>query len=1447
MDPLLEVLLGKFNLSDDVVLTIDKNGKKSYLRGIIAAIQEKYLLISTKGSIVKIAPESIIQITKPQSGSTKLSSRKSTKANSNSTTNNADKDPSSQQTKTGANTASKPLPNKILKSTSIEPIRLNKFLANLGLCSRREADELILAGRITINGEIITELGAKVQRDEEVRICDSRVVLNSKISNTPQENNKQSIPNPPINIKAEQPVNPQQDHISTPDKIDEKKGSLIDKPYLKKNTDSSSYDEQEQSLISSQEEWNPKMIIPKMGDIVEVNGDEVVILTNENKKIITSRTIIIDKKLNKQITEYVVSKRQIIGIPVIWGKIDNEILCLLGQITLEGINSRINTSRDVGNVKVAYALALLLNKYSSHPAYVKQLQSFQKEGAIIDKALVPMIKETTSTNSGKPLTIQGKEAKEAGEFERALKLLQRAIETEGENKPRAFQEQVNVLITMERFEDAYALLSSPGIMDFTSPLMPNSQNNFYWLSSSLSRTGHDEKVIEINESRANYAGITPKQKAACYNRIAAAILRIDVDGQEDKAEEYYKKALEVDPTNKTAKAALSSMRPENFEMVSGEAIIDMESSSFAEDKLPTIPEDKRSKQYKDSLKEQLHVLRSNSYSERAETHLRLAAVEKALGHDSDMHIDLAKYLLNSVLERRRNKNLDSESAIFMLCESISHWSAHERYERYHGRERRSITHYQDCLALYINLFNRQNPSYFFSSPKLYLAFENRLYETPEFYMGLPDFMFYRVPFSILMKDLWETSALSSAINFLNEHDYSYAIESGKDNFDQGFKTVVNRERANLSDIINRLKHMSKSSGYEELKGRLDEIGQPALKYELDMKRFSRFKDFVCNTLTRYFHNEDITNKYYTQEDSLRTIDTLVNEIVNEPTRFSYDGLRPVLIGIRNLVQADYTRLSEISKPKIEIDQSGDCILEKDVVSFQLNIQNSKGSLAINNFHIEILKSEDVIEHIDGMNIVYDSLSGGSDKNLIQRIKISPLAASSETVTINVILHHGTVGMSGEQPPIKRSISLHLRNDDIPTSNPYSRYAGGKPIESRGGERNKMFFGREEDIQSTADSMMSDEVGKQIIIYGQSRSGKTSFRNMLAIELEKRGAWCAKFSLQNMNPPFSTGFFFAFIIESIVNLLYEEEGWTESDNKYAVNNHATIINDVYRETPESSIATQFINDMCSLQRTVRKKWDKKLILMIDEFTELYTWIKKGLMPDNIMKIWKAISEDDRLDYSVVLIGQDTTPLFMLEPYASNPFQVIEPRRMSYLPEQDARKMIEQPILDCNNRSRFVGKAVDRIIKYTAGSPYYLMIFCSRLVDYMKLDKHIGKVTDVDVDEVAKLCITEKKLDGKFDNLYAAVEPQPYEKERSQAVLKTIAVGMNKQKDGISRADILSELKDRYSEDEINTVLSDLDAREVVTTKLNVANTLQDRFIINVIIFQRWLIKDEEFNN
>ena len=62
-----------------------------------------------------------------------------------------------------------------------EPLRLNKFLANAGVCSRREADEFIQAGVVTVNGQVVTELGTKILRTDEVHFHDQLVSLEKKV------------------------------------------------------------------------------------------------------------------------------------------------------------------------------------------------------------------------------------------------------------------------------------------------------------------------------------------------------------------------------------------------------------------------------------------------------------------------------------------------------------------------------------------------------------------------------------------------------------------------------------------------------------------------------------------------------------------------------------------------------------------------------------------------------------------------------------------------------------------------------------------------------------------------------------------------------------------------------------------------------------------------------------------------------------------------------------------------------------------------------------------------------------------------------------------------------------------------------------------------------------------------------------------------------------------
>jgi 23S rRNA pseudouridine2605 synthase len=67
------------------------------------------------------------------------------------------------------------------KITAVTEIRLNRFIANSGVCSRRDADEHIVNGLVTVNGKLVTDLGTKVTYDDDVRFKNKRLSAEKKV------------------------------------------------------------------------------------------------------------------------------------------------------------------------------------------------------------------------------------------------------------------------------------------------------------------------------------------------------------------------------------------------------------------------------------------------------------------------------------------------------------------------------------------------------------------------------------------------------------------------------------------------------------------------------------------------------------------------------------------------------------------------------------------------------------------------------------------------------------------------------------------------------------------------------------------------------------------------------------------------------------------------------------------------------------------------------------------------------------------------------------------------------------------------------------------------------------------------------------------------------------------------------------------------------------------
>jgi len=69
----------------------------------------------------------------------------------------------------------------VTKKTAGDLVRLNKYIAAAGICSRREADDLISAGLITVNGKSVTQLGSKVNPEDEVKYNGERIRTERKV------------------------------------------------------------------------------------------------------------------------------------------------------------------------------------------------------------------------------------------------------------------------------------------------------------------------------------------------------------------------------------------------------------------------------------------------------------------------------------------------------------------------------------------------------------------------------------------------------------------------------------------------------------------------------------------------------------------------------------------------------------------------------------------------------------------------------------------------------------------------------------------------------------------------------------------------------------------------------------------------------------------------------------------------------------------------------------------------------------------------------------------------------------------------------------------------------------------------------------------------------------------------------------------------------------------
>ena len=551
---------------------------------------------------------------------------------------------------------------------------------------------------------------------------------------------------------------------------------------------------------------------------------------------------------------------------------------------------------------------------------------------------------------------------------------------------------------------------------------------------------------------------------------------------------------------------------------------------------------------------------------------------------------------------------------------------------------------------------------------------------------------------------------------------------------------------------------------------------------------------------------------------------LMIDIEGKPTKFTLEMVRPYLVTIEKVIDEHFGKVQQMAEPEyLEYALSVDSYFtnQEGNIDVKISITNLIGKSPASEISIHMQNSLNNEYEVVGQNDfpVSEALPGG--KTITRQI---PLHVTEETIKESVFtllfdLSYTTrigkrVEMRGRTLPVR----LYSASQFESIKNPYAEYAEGGIV-----EKDDMFFGRDKLIERLKQTISEAQSNKSLVVYGQKRTGKSSVVFHLKESLDLPFI-PVLFSIGEVIKGFSFETFLAKIFQAIEDTFYDL-----ADKKGL----PTI--EIDRPTlAELNESPQLVfHDYYS---KLRKKLSKipeyrntRIILLIDEFSYIYTEIREGRVPDTFMKSWKAMLEKGY--FGSVLVGQDIMRQF-IEKYP-NEFQVAQSERVTYLDPDDAFKLMTDPIrIPGTNDSRYRGGApLERLHALTAGNPFYIQIFCNFLLKYMN-ENRVQFITDYEIERVKDILISGSNhlTIDKFDNLINAGDSviNAIPDKDTLSVLRGIALG-SKNQNYCSRSSI--ECKTTLSIDEI---LEDLVRREVVDKHGT------SHYRIRVELFKEWLL-------
>jgi len=621
--------------------------------------------------------------------------------------------------------------------------------------------------------------------------------------------------------------------------------------------------------------------------------------------------------------------------------------------------------------------------------------------------------------------------------------------------------------------------------------------------------------------------------------------------------------------------------------------------------------------------------------------------------------------------------------------------------------------------------------------------------------------------------------------------------------------------------------------------------EPWLNNTLDKQRMGQILDVVLPPIDTFLSWEGYQNKLNAYSNIKSQIDKLQMDIKENPTKLSYEAFLPILSLIGRLADAAFDNVLRTSKPEIGIDllSSETVVQANNHVSLQVLISNGKNSSPVYNVSVCVedtpgvtfidaddTKASDNREKHDNIKI-----DGGQQHIFSLQVCVSDAVVQNEGGALTILCTYLDRENKGRESKKVCQLDLYSESDYVPIF--YNPYKSGDALVP-GQDEIDTFVGREDFMAGIVNNIcnkQADKKGYQVIIYGQKRCGKSSVLEHMKAQLTDRGFTCISITLDEISDDLNELSFYYLILSRLTYDINRLRRYGKEAPEFRLISREEFAQKNGRNYASTLI--QCISDFRDACAPYPEWRDRRLVLLIDEFTIIYNGIEKKTISETLLSQWKAITQHPDCNFSVILVGQDVTPIFLRKPYAANPAQVLHKKRLEYLTLTEAQSLIEEPMKKaCGGISPYISKAVDRIIEFTSRNPYYIQLFCHELIDFMN-KRRLKKVSEAAIEELAATLNWTK---DNFDNLInggedVSIQENKEKEEQRLEILRVIArLSKVRGYDYCTKSDILAEIK---SQDQATAVanLDELDAREVLDCK-------EESYKIGVRLFKEWLQKN-----